>query len=329
MEQAPQFLSERLGIHQIRTPNPFSNVETNCYFIEDSSPALIDTGFATEDAYQELVRALSCLGRSVRDIKRIFLTHGHADHRALAPRVQRESEAEVFYHQAERAKVVVPPGSGESARRGGFDFFRSLGVPEDFVAGLVDGPQDAPIKPKLESATSFSGGERISFDAMQLQVIHTPGHSSGSICFFEKDAGLLFSGDTLLPTSRITALIEIDHLPDNLAYNPLEKHLKSLRRIEGLNPKHVLPGHGEIFSDYMTIHEELRERHRKRRTHILRALRHDPKTVYQICRSVFLFSSPDDLYLALSEILGNIGILLEERKIREQQKKGLLFYEKI
>jgi len=326
MSNPAQHLLERLAIHQICTPNSSSNIETNCYFINDSVPTLIDTGIASSEAYEALSAALSEHRRSVADIKRILLTHGHADHRALAPRIQAESGAEIYYHHAERSRVTGAPSSGKDPGKE-IEFFHSLGVPHDLAVRLVDGPEDPAIKPRAPSAIALSGGEEFLFDAMALNVIHTPGHSGGSICFLDNEHDLLFTGDTLLPTSRITAFIELEVSVQNADYNPLNLHLESLERLEMLGPKQVLPGHGDPFHGCSIINGEVRERHRKRRTHILRALRHGPKTLYQICRSVFLFNSDEDLYLALSDVLGNVGILHDEGKVRQRRDGRHFLYE--
>lgn len=327
MDHQVQQLLHHLNIHPIPTPNPFSKIETNCYFIDDSVPTLVDTGIASQEAYQKLSDGLAGFGRSIQDMRRILLTHGHADHRALSPRIQEESGAEVFYHQAEQAKVIASEKE-ESARCAQMECFRSMGVPEELLSGLIDGPSSPLIKPKVHYATPLAGGEELLFDAMKLKVIHTPGHSAGSVCFLERDHELLFSGDTMLPTSHITALMELDLLSLENGYNPLKLHLESLMLLENLGPLSVLPGHGDAFEDYLSLNEEVRERHRKRRKHILRALRHEPKTLYQICRSVFLFNSHDDLYLALSEVLGNIGILLDEGAITVGRDEIPMLYRK-
>ena len=327
MDHQAQQLLHHLSIHPIPTPNPFSKIETNCYFINDSIPTLIDTGIATKEAYQRLSDGLARFGRSIQDVGRILLTHGHADHRALSPRIQDESGAQVFFHQAEQTKVIASEKE-ESARFAQMECFRSMGVPEQLLGELVDGPSSPLIKPKLHHATPLEGGEELLFDEMKLKVIHTPGHSAGSVCFLEQEHGLLFSGDTLLPTSHITALMELDLLSLENGYNPLKLHLDSLLLLESLRPLCVLPGHGDAFNDYFSLNEQVRERHRKRRKHILRALRHEPRTLYQICRSVFLFNAHDDLYLALSEVLGNIGILVDEGVITSEQDNRLVLYKK-
>ena len=205
----------RLGIHRIATSSPFSAVGTNCYLVDGSPPTLIDTGLATEDAYGSLALELSRRGRSVSDIERIILTHGHADHRALAPRIREESGAEVFCHRLETSKVTYSSREHENVRsRKSRDFFRSMGVPEDLLPELVEGPRSPSVKPRLDSVSCVEDGDEIQIDDIRLRVLHTPGHSSGSICLHDADRGLLLTGDTLLPTPRITALLEIDMLEE-------------------------------------------------------------------------------------------------------------------
>ncbi len=330
MNASAEKLLARLGIHRIETHNPLSDINTNCYFIDGAMPTLIDTGVAANEGYDAVASTLAQVGRSIRDIRRIILTHGHADHRALAPRIQKESSAEVFCHRLETDKITkVAPAQSENRRNKSLDFFWSLGVPEKSLARLVDGPQSPLVMPRVDCVTFLNDGDEVELDSIKLRVLYTPGHSCGSACFHDDEHDLLFAGDTLLPTSHITALIEVEMLKENPDYNPLKLHMESLNRLAELRPALVLPGHGEPFSEYENIVKELLGRHRKRQSHILRALRHGPKTVYQICRSVFLFTSPDDLYLALSEVLGNIEILAEERKLATFEHDRLTYYEKV
>ncbi|MBI5118050.1 MBL fold metallo-hydrolase [Candidatus Poribacteria bacterium] len=316
----------RLGIYRIETPNPFSDVKTNCYFIEGDAPTLIDTGLATNEAYELISRELLRRGRRIRDVKRIILTHGHADHRALAPRIREESGAPVFCHRSEAGKVTQTSPEQKAIRDGrSARFFQSIGAPPELLQKLVHGPQNPSIKPRLDCVSFADDGDVIRFDDFTLCVLHTPGHSCGSICLYDAENKLLVTGDTLLPDPRITALLEFDIFEDNPGYRGLKLHMDALDRLLSLACHLVLPGHGAPFEGYHAIADKVFERHRKRQRHILRALRNGPRTPYQICRSVFLFSSPDDLFLALSETIGNIDILEEEGKLVRRKEDGLVY----
>ena len=107
------------------------------------------------------------------------------------------------------------------------DLQRALGVP------LRVHPADAPLA-GLEGAISFEDGEVICFGTVALQVLHTPGHTPGSVCFL---AGrCLFSGDTLFPGGPGATT-------DRAAFATI---LASLRRRLFTLPDDtlVLPGHG-------------------------------------------------------------------------------------
>lgn len=320
----------RPDIHLIEIPCPDSADKSNCYFIDRDPPTLIDTGVATDAAYERLASSLSQRGRSVGDIRRIVLTHGHPDHRALARRISAESGAEVLCHRLEAGRVLnVSKEQEESRHDRARSFFRSMGVPEEELPPLVEGPKSPATYPRLDSAAFIGDGDEIRFDGLNLKVMHTPGHSNGSVCLYEEEAGLLFSGDTILSGSHITPLLEVDMILEDPDYNSLKLHLESLRRLLKLEASHVLPGHGQVFEDYESIVEKLVERHRKRRLHILRALRNGPRPLYQVCRSTFLFTSTDDLYLALSEIMGNMGMLIDEKKVVRTREGDLLYYRKV
>ncbi len=320
----------RLGIHRIEAPTAFSTFATNCYFIDGALPTLIDTAVATDEAYDSLVLALSRAGRSIRDIARIVLTHGHADHRALAPRIREESGAEVFCHRLEAGKVIhTTPEEKASSRSRSADFFRSMGVPDELLGRLAGGSQSPAVRPRLERASFLDDGDEVALDNMRLRVLHTPGHSCGSVCLYDVENRLIFTGDTLLPTPRITPLIEVDILDEQPDYNPLKFHIRSLRRLLEVGASLVLPGHGAAFDEYGAIVNELFERHRKRQLHILRSLRRGRRTLYQICRSVFPLISSDDLYLALSEVAGNVGILIEEERVVGQREDEMVYYESV
>ncbi len=330
MNEAWQGRIARQGIHRIEIPNCFSGLKTNCFYIEDTLPTLIDAGLATDDAFEALTDGISAAGGSIRDLKRIILTHGHADHRALAARIREESGAEVFCHELEAVRVTEPSREQKEWKRNRERaLFQSMGVPSDLLEAIVEEPNDPAVLPRLDQARLLRDDDEILFDNFVLRVIHTPGHSSGSICLADEQSRLLFTGDTLLPSFRVTPLIDVDSLEDDGNYNPLKLHIESLQKLLGLNFSLILPGHGEACLGFGKIVETILNRHRKRQLHILRSLRHGRRTPYEICRSVFLFLPPDDLYLALSEVAGNLGILVDEKRVLKQQSDDAMYYQKV
>jgi glyoxylase-like metal-dependent hydrolase (beta-lactamase superfamily II) len=141
--------------------------------IEGEDVSLVDSGYA--GSLPRLERALGERGRSVEEVRRVVCTHGHPDHaggaRALADR-----GVEVLIHPADATNLEI--GLGAAIRhpsRGRF-----------FAA----------ITPSLPTFTPIGDGDILPVLG-GLQVIHTPGHTPGSVCLYAQRHGLLFVGDTL------------------------------------------------------------------------------------------------------------------------------------
>jgi glyoxylase-like metal-dependent hydrolase (beta-lactamase superfamily II) len=101
-------------------------------------------------------------------LKLIVSSHGHWDHIGDNAAVAEQMAADIAVHPADRDRLVHP---------------RSVYAPFE-------------VPPSVPAVDLAEGGE-IRFGAIRLRVLHTPGHTEGSVCLYEPDEGLLFSGDTL------------------------------------------------------------------------------------------------------------------------------------
>lgn len=148
---------------------PVGGIETNCYLIGDGKEAvLIDPGDDAE-------KIIGMIRNRNAKVARIVLTHGHADHIGAVPELRKYTGAPVLIH-SEDAIMLTDAMANLSAV---FD------VP--FVAEPADG--------------LLKDGDLISAGNIKLKVLFTPGHTPGGVSLYEKDAGVVFTGDALFAGS--------------------------------------------------------------------------------------------------------------------------------
>jgi glyoxylase-like metal-dependent hydrolase (beta-lactamase superfamily II) len=156
------------GIHEIQ----LQRVKAHA-ILDDEGVTLIDTGYA--GSLSRIERGLAGLGRSVSDVRRVVCTHGHPDHAGSASAFA-DLGIEVNIHPADAANLDI--GISDAVRRPSRGrIFAAMTPPLARFTPLEDGA----VLPVL-------GG---------LEVIHTPGHTPGSVCLFAPRDGTLFVGDTL------------------------------------------------------------------------------------------------------------------------------------
>ena len=185
---------------------------------------LIDPGLMHKGEYKlsEIKRA----GIELGNIKRIILTHTHFDHIGALPEIRKElPEAEVWIHRAE----AEPLSRGDERHVYGMEMFKSICQRH---YGIADGHF------KLEITRELSGNESITLGGRTWNVLHIPGHSTGSIGLYNEEDGILISGDVIYSDYAIGRF-------DLYGADP-RKLRKSLEKLSTLKVKILLPGHNEI-----------------------------------------------------------------------------------
>lgn len=172
-------------------------IATNCYLLmepEQNVMAVIDPGDEAE-AIKNVIEETGC------EVKYILLTHGHYDHTTGVPDLHR------FYPNAE---IYIHAADANGA-----------------------GSQLYPLAGQIRDLKHYTEGDTLEFGGHIINVIHTPGHSPGSVVLHTED--ILFTGDTMFAGSCGRT-----DLPGG-NYNQIMKSLKRLGELEG--DFHVCPGH--------------------------------------------------------------------------------------
>ena len=171
-------------------------IGTNCYILEDEKKiAVIDPG-------DEAERILEVLEETEGTVEYILLTHGHYDHTTAVPELHKAlPEAKIYIHQAD-------------ANGAGSRLF--------------------PLAGQVDDLLLYDEGDTLPLGTLTIEVLHTPGHSPGSVTL--KAGDVLFTGDTLFAG---------DCGRTDLRGGSWEEILVSLGRLGKLEGNfHVLPGHG-------------------------------------------------------------------------------------
>jgi len=187
---------------------PVGPLACNCAIVVDEetgNAAVVDPG-------DEAERILAALGRAGANAVELLHTHAHFDHIAGSAAVHRATGASIRLHPGDRFLYDM---LREQGRIFGFRF-------EDPVA----------VTRPLED------GEEISIGSSAIRVIHTPGHSPGSVCFLAGGDEVLFSGDTLFRESIGRTDLWGGSFPE------IERSIRE--RLYALpEALRVVPGHGE------------------------------------------------------------------------------------
>ncbi|OYT33410.1 MBL fold metallo-hydrolase [Archaeoglobales archaeon ex4484_92] len=184
----------------------------NCYLLLDKRKALIDVGGDPEFIIKSIKKYID-----LKDLDFVFLTHSHFDHAAAAFIL--EEIAEIVIHEEE------------------YKFVKNYNF-----KSIIFGIKYKPFKPSI----LVKGGETFELGDIELHIIHTPGHSPGSICLYEPKKKWLFSGDTVFAYGSFGRV--------DLLGGDATKLIKSLETISNLDVENLYPGHEEVIEGNANLH---------------------------------------------------------------------------
>jgi glyoxylase-like metal-dependent hydrolase (beta-lactamase superfamily II) len=178
-----------------------------------------------------------------------------------------------------------------------------------------------PIDTGVET---LSDGEIVDCGDRKLKVIHLPGHTSGTVGFYD-DEGLLFAGDHLLAEITPNPLLDLSAKARN-GYKSLKSYLNSLTVTKKFDISLVLPGHGKNIDDPPELIDQFLRHHEERKEEMLNLLSENEKTKWEVSCLLFGELQTMEIYLGLSEVEGHLELLEEEKKVVKRKKEGILYY---
>jgi hydroxyacylglutathione hydrolase len=183
--------------------------------LQDELTVLIDPGL---EAYLEpRLNALHDEGIAPSDIDVIAITHLHPDHCGAVAALQEVSGAKVALHPLQVEYLdVMDAGSRDTL---------GVGITTKFSADIVL-------------------ADRLSLGSTELKILHTPGHSPASICFYSETLKILICGDLVFEQGVGRT---------DLPFGNLEELKSSIETVAALDTEVLLPGHGGILEGQESI----------------------------------------------------------------------------
>ena len=197
----------------------------NCYLLKTTGGFfLVDTGFSLSKG--KLEKLLARTGCFPGNLKLVIVTHADIDHTGNC----------LFLQEKFKAKIAMHPAEAEAAAAVKMTANRKNKSPllMRAVMALFAGLLTRPFQPDAW----LRDGERLSEFGLDAAIIHTPGHTLGSVSVLTDD-GDLFCGDFLKGTGRAG----VNTLADDAA--AMEE---SYKKIKNLKIKKIYPGHGRPFT---------------------------------------------------------------------------------
>ncbi|MGD8491402.1 MAG: MBL fold metallo-hydrolase [Anaerolineae bacterium] len=313
--------------YAITIPTPFPVGPVNVYLLPGPEPALIDTGPSTAKAWDALEAGLSTQGLAVAGIRQVVLTHAHPDHYGLAARVVAASGARVHAH-ALAASTLTSPGARSDAWEAFYGrVLAEAGVPPQVVDGMGQAFQAAlPFRQPVALDVALQDGDRLSLGGKPWQVLHTPGHAQEHICLYQPDSGQLLSGDHLLRDISSNPILEPPLPGETVRPRSLVQYLASLERIAALEVTTAWPGHGAPITHHRQLITQRLDLHRRRAERIATLLESGPQTAFQIATTLFPGQRGMNSFLAVSEVIGHLDLLVAEGRVRSRRSRvGIVF----
>ena len=196
-----------MGIHCIYGYNSDSNI----YIILGENPSIIDCGTGLH--YEEIAREIKKIVDPTL-IKQIILTHEHFDHCGGVKKLHDLTN--------NKAKIMSHMNAAKKIEEG-----------ESMFAKLLGGTM-----PKMPVDIKLSDGDTLKIGDGTFEIIHTPGHTPGSMCLYSKESNSLFSGDTIFSYGSFGRY--------DFPGGDLHLLRQSIERLAKLDVENLYPGH-ELF----------------------------------------------------------------------------------
>jgi glyoxylase-like metal-dependent hydrolase (beta-lactamase superfamily II) len=306
------FVSIETDIRRQTLRLPTGPKHVHCYLVRsgDGSWLLVDTGMGIPSETGGTALELDV------PVARIVITHFHPDHVGGAEEARARTGARVHQGALDYAQCVRVWGSSDWPERI-TEWFDRNGVPAEVTRDLIEGGRVYAtfIRYAADPELLYAGDEVDGWEVLEL-----PGHADGHIALLRED--VLIAGDCLLDPITPAVGLWPESRPD-----PLGDYLRTLERISELNPRVVLPGHGEPIEGVRARCAKIADHHSRRLDDTAALLVDEPRSGYEVSLALFGdWLEPMQRRFAVAETLSHLERLVREGRARRGLTGGTVTY---
>lgn len=240
----------------------------NVFLIRDGDEgALIDSGFGDEASIKTRVEFLK--EHAGLRLRYIVLTHHHFDHSSGAAQLRTATNAEVLLHPDELS--FLRDWQGEAPQ--------DIEIPEEAKELREKVAKFREQAAEAEPVQHINDGDELTVGSLTLRIVHTPGHTLGSVCIYCSQEKALFTGDTALGLGTVA----ISPPP----HGDMGLYLKSLDKLKGLDSAVMLPGHGQAVHEVRAKLDELTSHRLAREEQIVKLMAKGKRTVKSMLNAIY------------------------------------------
>lgn len=187
------------------------------YLIVGETLTLVDSGLPWRPA--RVLKYIRSIGRREDELRHILITHSHPDHTGMTSALAKATGASVVVHRSDTVRLDR----------------NRLALGYDGLLGRVTSP--LPVFSRVGVDALVEDGDILSIHG-GIRVIHTPGHTRGSVCFLLEEDKILFTGDTIFSDGN-----QISRSVPFPGYDR-DSYVRSLKRLSEFEFEGVFGGHG-------------------------------------------------------------------------------------
>ncbi|WP_224270846.1 MBL fold metallo-hydrolase [Haloprofundus salinisoli] len=297
---------------------------TNSAYVLPDRGVLIDPGPPADGAWDRLVSGIGEAGLELADVSSVLVTHWHADHAGLAPRLCEASGATLYMHEDDAPFVADYATARANRVRRDARRLTEWGVPEETVDAVVEGDRPSPM-PEEYPVEALTDGDAVA----GVETVHTPGHTLGHAAFVangeEGSGDSLFVGDAVLPTYTPNVDGSDTRVDDALqTYRETLIRLREHAKTSNL-PETAYPGHGSLLSLVSRI-DEILSHHETRTERMYDCVEeHGPLTPWQVATHLFGEMQGIHVKMGAGEAAAHLSTLASTGRIERMGEERVVY----